>query len=92
LDIISSQVYLASMSMYLTAGHHGLMTQGGYASAFLSRPHSSAYVTSVPGVFTGYGSYHNAALAADVAVENPHDPIARAIAAKECVACASRCA
>jgi hypothetical protein len=78
--------------MYLSAGHHGLMTQGGYASASLSRVHSSSHysVTSGPGVFTGYGSYHNAALAADVAVQNPHDPIARAIAAKECVACASR--
>ena len=81
--------------MYLSAGHpHVLMSQGGYTSASLGRPLSSAHysTTSVPGVFTGYGSYHNAALAADVAVQNPHDPIARAIAAKECVACASRCA
>jgi hypothetical protein len=34
-------------------------------------------------VFTGYGSYHNAALAADFAMQNPHDAIAREIARKE---------
>ena len=70
--------------MRQTFGNHMYTSVDGDAPSLHPSYHGSFVHSAAPAaVFTGYGSYHNAALAADFAMQNPHDAIAREIARKE---------
>ena len=65
-------------------GNHVYTSLDGYAPSMHPGYYGSVAHSAAPAtVYTGYGSYHNAAIAADIAMQNPHDPIARAIARQE---------
>jgi hypothetical protein len=73
------------LDMFLSNGSSVYLSQGGYSSAVISHHQPSIVYSAAahPAVYTGYGSYHNAVVSTNVALQNPHDPFARAVAAKE---------